>query len=143
MCLGFQQFIQINATDALRLGNRDVSSSALTTSSASNMEKQRSLTQPTVEQGPARFIVLHAHHCALREPLSFHPTFLRVVVRRKVKSAKVCFGKQNVKFAEKHIGRTILGTFVLTVRNAKIPHNRIFQIFMKSLNIKKYIDFER
>ena len=34
-----------------------------------------------------------------------------------MKETKTCFGKQNAKSAGKHIGQTVLETFVLTVRS--------------------------
>ncbi len=57
---GFLQSIPINVMDALKLGNLDVSSFALTTFSPLKMEKQKSPTRLNVE-GPIRFIVPLVH----------------------------------------------------------------------------------
>ncbi len=61
---------------------------------------------------------------------------------RKEKAAKICFEKQNVRSAGKLIGQTVPETFALTVRSDKIPHNRIFQIYRKSLSTLMFIAFD-
>jgi hypothetical protein len=65
---GFLQFIPINVMDVLKVANHDALISALTTSSSSKMEKQKSPTQPTAESAPAPFTVPLVRHYALRKP---------------------------------------------------------------------------
>lgn len=110
-------------TDALKLGNLVVSTSAQTMFSLSKMEKQKSLTQLSVEVVLVYFTVPLVHHYVQRKQYSFHLVPLQATAQHQEERAvKICFEKQCVKSAEKCIGQIVLETFALTVRSSEIAN---------------------